>query len=168
MNVKVGNDKIVAGDYSTYNGIKVGLLRRHTYNNSFLEFTKEKVFDCEIVYYDTPTDLTNALIDDEVDALADSYIRIPEDEKVIENFGETPYYIMARKEDQNLIDQIDYAIDAMNVELPNWRTELYNKYYGVQEMNTELTEAEETLLKKMQDEDYVIRAVMSPDNNPYS
>lgn len=75
---------------------------------------------------------------------------------------------MARKEDQNLIDQIDYAIDAMNVELPNWRTELYNKYYGVQEMNTELTEAEETLLKKMQDEDYVIRAVMSPDNNPYS
>ena len=58
---------------------------------------------------------------------------------------------MARKEDQNLIDQIDYAIDAMNVELPNWRTELYNKYYGVQEMNTEHTEAEETLLKKMQD-----------------
>lgn len=168
MNVKVGNDKIVAGDYSTYNGIKVGLLRRHTYNNSFLEFTKEKGFDCEIVYYDTPTDLTNALIDDEVDALVDSYIRIPEDEKVIENFGETPYYIMARKEDQDLIDQIDYAIDAMNVELPNWRTELYNKYYGVQEMNTELTEAEETLLKKMQDEDYVIRAVMSPDNNPYS
>ena len=168
MNVKVGNNKIVAGDYSTYNGIRIGLLSRHTYNDKFIEFTKEKGFDCEIVYYNTPTELTNALIDDEVDALVDSYIRIPEDERVVEDFGETPYYLMARKEDQNLIDQIDYAIDAMNRELPNWRTELYNKYYGVQEMNTEFTGSEEALLKKMQDENYVVRAVMNPDNDPYS
>lgn len=168
MNIKVGNNRIVAGDYSTYDGIRVGLLRRHTYNNNFLEFTKEKGFDCEIVYYNTPTELTSALINDEVDALVDSYIRIPEDEKVIENFGETPYYLMARKENQDLIDQIDRAIDAMNVELPNWRTELYNKYYGVQEANTELTSDEEVLLKKMQQNDTVIRAAMNPDANPYS
>lgn len=31
VNVKVGNDKIVVGDYSTYDGIRVGLLARHTY-----------------------------------------------------------------------------------------------------------------------------------------
>lgn len=34
---------------------------------------------------------------------------------------------MARKEDQALIDSLDYAIDCMNVETPNWRTELYIK-----------------------------------------
>lgn len=58
------------------------------------------------------------LVDDEVDALVNSYIRIPEDERTVEEFGETPYYIMARKEDQGLIDQLDYAIDCMNVETP--------------------------------------------------
>lgn len=168
MNVKVGNNKIVSGDYSTYDGIRVGLLKRHTYNDSFLAFAREKGFDCKIIYYETPTELTNALIDDEVDALVNSYIRIPEDEKSIEDFGETPYYIMARKEDQTLIDQLDHAIDCMNVESPNWRTELYNKYYGSEESNTDLTKEEQTLLKTLQDNGTVIRAVMNPDANPYS
>ena len=168
MNVKVGNNKIVAGDYSTYNGIRIGLLERHTYNDKFLEFAKEKGFDCEIIYYKTPTELTNALINDEVDALVNSYIRTPEDERIVENFGETPYYIMTRKEDKDLVDQLDYAIDCMNVETPNWRTELYNKYYGSQENNTELTDEEQDLLSEMQADKKVIRAVMNSDANPYS
>lgn len=168
MNIKVGNERIVAGDYRTYNGIRVGLLRRHTYNGAFLDFVKEKGFDCDIIYYETPTELSNALVNDEVDALVNSYIRIPEDEQTIENFGEMPYYIMARKEDRALIDRLDDAIDSMNVETPNWRTEFYNKYYGSEENNRELTEAEQTLLKKMQDGGESIRAVMNPDANPYS
>ena len=110
MNVKVGNNRIVPGDYSTYNGIRIGFLKRHTYNDSFLDFAREKGFDCRIIYYETPTELTNALINDEVDALVNSYIRIPEDEKTIENFGETPYYIMARKEDQGTKQALLYSI----------------------------------------------------------
>ena len=168
MNIKVGNERIVAGDYSTYNGIRVGFLRRHTYNGAFLDFVKEKGFDSDIIYYETPTELSNALVNDEVDALVNSYIRIPEDEQTIENFGETPYYIMARKENQALIDRLDDAIDSMNVETPNWRTEFYNKYYGSVENNQELTEAEQTLMKKMQDGGEPIRAVMNPGANPYS
>ena len=168
MNIKVGNERIVAGDYRTYNGIRVGFLRRHTYNGAFLDFVKEKGFDCDIIYYETPTELSNALVNDEVDALVNSYIRIPEDGQTIENFGEMPYYIMARKEDRALIDRLDDAIDSMNVETPNWRTEFYNKYYGSEENNRELTEAEQTLLKKMQDGGESIRAVMNPDANPYS
>lgn len=42
MNVKAGNTKVVTGDYSTYDGLRIGLLRRHTYNESFLAFAKEK------------------------------------------------------------------------------------------------------------------------------
>ncbi len=30
MNIKRGNDTVVAGDYTTYNGLKIGLLERHT------------------------------------------------------------------------------------------------------------------------------------------
>ena len=95
MNVKRGNDKVVAGDYTTYNGLKIGLLERHTYNDKFIAFTEEKGFDCDIVYYSTPKELSQALIDDEVDAIVDSYIRTPEDEVTVEDFGETAYYIMA-------------------------------------------------------------------------
>lgn len=168
MNVKRGNESVIPGDYSTYNGLRIGLLKRHTYNEKFIEFTKEKGFDCTIVYYETPTELSNALIDGQVDALVNSYIRTPEDEKTIENFGETPYYFMTRKEDQSLIDKIDRAIDKMNIETPNWRTDLYNQYYGSQNLNTKLTTSEKIFLYGLKKENVTIKAVMNPDNNPYS
>lgn len=168
MNVKVGNTKVVAGDYSTYDGLRIGLLQRHTYNDKFLAWAEEKGFSYETFFYETPTELTQALINDEVDALVNSYIRIPEDEQQIENFGQTPYYIMARKEDQALIDEIDAAMDRMNTETPNWRVELYNKYYGEQSLNTAFTEEEERLLQQLKDQQTVIRGVMNPDGSPYS
>lgn len=168
VNVKRGNTKVIAGDVSTYQGLRIGLLERHTYNDRFIEYTKDQGIDCEILYYETPTELSNALINGEVDALVNSYIRTPEDETTIEDFGETPYYFMARKEDQYLMDEIDAAIDEMNIETPNWRTDLYNQYYGSQNSNTELTEAESAFLKQMQADQTVIRGVMTPDRNPYS
>ena len=168
MNAKIGNSQIVPGDYTTFNGLRIGLLERHTYNGRFIAFVEENNIDCEIVYYDTPTDLSNALVNDKVDAIVNSYIRIPEDEQTIMNFGETPYYIMARKEDAALIRQIDYAIDCMNVETPNWRTELYNKYYGAIASNRTLTAEEQALRDRLAAQGTVIRAVMNPDNKPYS
>lgn len=168
MNVKVGNKSIVPGDYSTYQGLKIGLLRRHTYNGKILDFIAENDIECTVSYYETPTDLSNALVNDTVDAIVNSYIRIPEDEKTIENFGETPYYIMVRKEDEALVRQIDDAIDSMNVETPNWRTELYIKYYGSVENNRELTEDERALRETLAAGDEVVRAVVDPDNKPYS
>ena len=168
MNVKVGNRKVVAGDYSTYEGLRIGLLTRHTYNDRFIAWTKEKGFDCDILYYDTPAELSNALIHDEVDAIVNSYIGTPEDERVVETFGQTAYYIIVRKEDQNLVEQIDAAIDSMNIATPNWRTGLYNKYYGSVDFNTDYSDEEQALLSQMQADHTVIRAVMNPDAAPYS
>ena len=48
MNIKVGNDRIKAGNYATYDGIVIGLLSRHTYNDSFLEWAESKGFSYEI------------------------------------------------------------------------------------------------------------------------
>ena len=168
MNIKVTNTAIVAGNYATYEGMHIGLLQRHTYNDRFLQWAGEKGFHYTITYYETPTDLTNALISDEVDAIVDSYIRTPEDETTIEDFGQTAYYILARKEDQALIDELDAAFDAMSIETPNWRVELYNKYYGAQEHNTEYTAEESALLAQMQADGTAIRAVTDPGNAPYS
>lgn len=54
MNVKIGNDSIVEGDYSTYNGLRIGLLTRHTYNENFLRWADEKGFSYKVIYYETP------------------------------------------------------------------------------------------------------------------
>lgn len=168
MNIKVGNSKVVAGDYATYEGMRIGLLQSQIYNDSFLQWADEKGFAYTVTYYDTPADLTNALEEDKVDAIVDSYIRTPEDELTIEDFGRTAYYILARKEDQGLIDALDAAFDAMNIDNPNWRVELYNKYHGAAGHNTEFTAEESALLAQMQQSGTTVRAAAAPDNAPYS
>lgn len=85
MTIKVGNTKIVSGDYSTYQGIKIGLLERHTYNSKFENFAKSKGFSYEITYYDTLEKLTHALINGEVDALVNSYISQQKMKKSLKN-----------------------------------------------------------------------------------
>lgn len=99
MNIKVGNSKVVAGDHATYEGMRIGLLQSKICNDCFLQWADEKGFAYTVTYYDTPADLANALKEDKVDAIVDSYIRTPEDELTIEYFGQTAYYILARKED---------------------------------------------------------------------
>lgn len=168
MNIKVGNSKVVAGDYATYEGMRIGLLQSQTYNDGFLQWADEKGFAYTVTYYDTLADLTNALREDKVDAIVDSYIRSPEDELTIEDFGQTAYYILARKEDQGLIDALDAAFDAMSIDNPNWRVELYNKYRGAAGHNTEFTAEESDLLAQMQQSGTTVRAAAAPDNAPYS
>lgn len=168
MNVKVSNTQIVAGDYASYNGMRIGLLEGHSYNASILQFAAEKGFACEAVYYQTQADLNRALVENDVDAVVNSYIRIPEDERTIENFGQTPYYFMARKEDQPLLDQIDSAINQMNVQTPNWRSTLFNRYYGSQENSAVLSDEEAALLRELQASKAVIRGVQNPAAAPYA
>ena len=66
-----------------------------------------------------------------------------------------------------LIDNIDRAIDQMNIEVPNWCSDLYAKYYGAQDLNAELTAKEIELLKKLRSENAVVKVVLSPDTAPY-
>lgn len=143
-----------------------GLLESHSYNASILQFAAEKGFACEAVYYQTQAELNRALVENDVDAVVNSYIRIPEDERTIENFGQTPYYFMARKEDQPLLDQIDSAINQMNVQTPNWRSTLFNRYYGSQENSAVLSDEEAALLRELQASKAVIRGVQNPAAAP--
>lgn len=168
LNIKAGNKSIVAGNYSTYNGMKIGLLRRHSYNDDFIKWATDKGFSFEIIYYESQNALSEALISGEIDALLNSYMRLPDDERTIETFGQTPYYIIARKEDSGLIEQIDAAIDALNTETPNKRMELYNRYFSAKGQNLALTEKEAALLASLKESGTVIRAVMKPDAAPYS
>lgn len=166
--VKVGNNTVVSGDYSTYANLRIGTLARHSYNDEFIAWANSKNFAYTLVTYTTQQALSEALIQGDVDAVLNSYIGTPKDEQIVETFQETPYYIMARKEDQALIDSIDAAMDRMNVELPNWRTTLYQKYYGISDHNTALTKSEQIFLKALQESNVVIRALANPNNAPYS
>ncbi len=56
---------------------------------------------------------------------------------------------MARKESQDLIDKIDEAIDIMNIEMPNWCTNLFNLYCGSPDRNVQFSTKESAYLKQL-------------------
>ena len=53
------------------------MLRCHTYNDRFENWAQSKGFSYTTTYYETPAELSNALINGDVDAIVNSYIGTP-------------------------------------------------------------------------------------------
>ena len=83
MTIRKNNHAIIAQDYSTYNGIRVGLLNGNAPNKDFEEFSKEKGFTYTPVYFDKVSDMESALQSDSVDALVSSSLRVAKNETAI-------------------------------------------------------------------------------------
>lgn len=149
--------------------LRVGLWQTaETRNGEVLTYLKSENLPYEIVYYDTAAEQQQALVGGAVDVISSVSLSPVANTRIVAQFAPRPYYFASTKGNAALIDQLDYAIDCMNVETPNWRTELYNQYYGSEGTNRDLTAQELELLRQLQDSGEIIRGVMDPDSNPYA
>lgn len=167
MTVRAGNDAVVAGDYSTYEGLRVGVIRDNSHAEKFAALAREKGFSYQPVVCDNLDALTAALQDGTVDAAVTSSLRLLRGEWIIEQFSPSPYYLMMRRGDSALKERVDQAIRQMDVSAPNWRSDLYNRYYTPDSgENLQLSAEERGYLA--QQAGTVFRVAVCPDNAPYS
>lgn len=168
--IKAGNSSIVAGDYSTYDGRKVGMMRGSSNNDSFKEYAKEKGFSYIPVYYDSMDMLRVALQAEEVEAIVTSNLRnVNADEWLTETFGEEPMYIMVRKGDAKTLKIVNDALDRMDRNEEFWRLRLYEKFYQVAASDLlKLSQGEQEYLSAVQAQGKVLRVLVNPDRFPYS
>jgi len=124
------NSKIRSGDYSTYNGMTVGLLSGSSQNQSLPDFAEENGFTYRTQEYDNPGQLEADLQNGTIDAILTSNLRQLENEKILDTIETDYFYAITRKEDQELLDEINYAIGQMNIHEGDWANTLYLKYYG--------------------------------------
>ena len=97
LTVRAGNRTVIAGEYSTYNGMTVGFSHDgNGRNQSFIEFAADHNFTYTAVFYDTDDELAEALHKGEITAALTNANRITTDEWVLETFDETPFYMAAR------------------------------------------------------------------------
>lgn len=61
LTVKSGNEEIVEGDYSTYDGIRIGMLEENSKNQNFEKFAADHAFTYQPVYYADQDQLSAAL-----------------------------------------------------------------------------------------------------------
>ena len=146
LTVRSDNCTIVDGKYSTYNGMRVALLNGNTRNEEFADFADNKGFTYVPSYFDTTAEMKQALQSEKVDAIVTSSLRKTNNERIVDKFGSSDFYVIVKKGNTELLNEINYAIDQMNAVEGDWKTTLYNNNYeSIETKNLEYTEKEKVL-----------------------
>ena len=167
--VKAGNEHVVPGDYSTYDGLTIGMIEGSAKNEDFEKFAKEHNFKYNPVYFATEKELDSALQNDKLDGIVAGSMRDTYNEWIIETIAVNNFYIVTRKDRPDLMKQINAAVDELDIDETDWRGILYNKYYAIDSAGQVLLDAEERLfLQKLKKSGAALKVLVNPDRKPYS
>lgn len=161
-----------AGNYESYNGMRIGMVEDSSRNMQFEEFASEKGFTYTPVYYSSQNQMKEEFQSHRViDAIYTSNQRYFENERCLEEINPSPYYVIVKKGNTELLEKINAAIEQMDINASGWRSELNSKYYmGGRETSRVLTLNEEELayINEQKGAGRVFKVVMNPDRAPYS
>ncbi|MDE6663840.1 MAG: response regulator [Lachnospiraceae bacterium] len=130
LSVLANNIKYHSGDYKTYDGMCIGLITGSSQNNSLAEYAKEKNFSYSTKEFEDSQQLEAALKDGSIDAILSSNLRKTYNERTLDTLMTENFYVIVRKEDKKLLNEINYAIEQMDINAGDWDNSLFYKYYG--------------------------------------
>ena len=171
LSVRAGDNRFMTGDYATYDGMRVGLLRGNSRNGSFARFAEQKGFSYVPVYFSETEELAKALQEgDQIDGAVTSSLRRLDNEWILEEFDPRPFYVIVKKGNTQLIDEVDNALNQLDYYSPGWRLSLFKKYNERADTseNIPLMKREREYLKMLKQEQRVFKVVMNPDIPPYA
>jgi signal transduction histidine kinase/ABC-type amino acid transport substrate-binding protein/ActR/RegA family two-component response regulator len=142
ISMRATETRFVAGDYSTYDGMTIGLLEGSSCNSNVESFAEEKGFTFTAKYYENARRLKSALESGEVDTLATTSLRKMEGEKTLSEFDTEYFYVIVKKGNTALLDKINYAIEQLNESEGDWKNTFYYDNY-LADRYSELTFTEE-------------------------
>ena len=151
LNVRADNTKFVAGDYATYNGMRIGTFRKDRSYEIFKKWAQEKGFTYQTTFYDTSTELYAAFRSGEVEAIvANSFCR-HEEERTLDMFYTNNIYGIVRKDDTQLLNEFNYALNQMNASEGDWVHMLLYKYVNqTSDIQATFSQREQELIRQYQ------------------
>ncbi len=169
LSVRSGNERLVTGDYSTYDGLRVGQIKDSSINENFRQFAARKGFSYEPVDFQNADEMNAALQEGNIDAVCTTNLRRGKNEWIIDRFDAADFFAMLRPDRQDLCAELDEAMRQMDTYSPGWRTTFWNKYYR-QDLGEQLAFSveEKALLASLKAEDRVFTVLVNPDRVPYS
>ena len=169
LSTRADNSQLHSGDYKTYDGITVGQLTGSSQNQSLVEFAEEKGFSYQTKEYNDSDELVAALQDGGIDAILSSDLRKAENEKTLDIIKEDNFYAIVRKDDMELLNEINYAIEQMDQNEGDWKNVLYYSYYGpVYSSALTFTDREKAYIQEVVSGKKKITITALGDRAPYS
>ncbi len=169
LTVEAGNNQFDTKDYSTWNGMRVGMLANNTRNNSFDQYAQEHQFEYEKKEYDTPNELIRELKAGNLDLIVTSNLLRLDGVKIIDKFDEKPFYIIVKKENTQLLQQVNDGLEKVKENNALYIEDLYKTYYDPQSDGVvSFTKAEQSFISQCNDQGIVFKALLNPDRKPLS
>lgn len=167
--VRSGDSRFQLNDYSSFDGMTIGVLKANRRNDDLAALALEKGFTYHTVEYDEEVELTEALRNGEVEGIVASSLRKHTGEKIVARFALEEFYVIVRKEDTDLLNEINKGIEQMDQNEGDWRNKLYYKYTTSNlESVLSFTQEEQDYIRAVQSGEKVITACAQPDRDPYS
>ncbi|MDE6724975.1 MAG: transporter substrate-binding domain-containing protein, partial [Ruminiclostridium sp.] len=110
-----------------------------------------------------------ALQNGEIDAILSSDLRKAENEKTLDIIEEADFYAIVRKEDTELLDEINYAIEQMDINEGDWKNVLFYQFYGpVYSSALSFTDREKEYIRQVISGEKTVTVTAFGDRAPYS
>jgi EAL domain-containing protein (putative c-di-GMP-specific phosphodiesterase class I)/ABC-type amino acid transport substrate-binding protein/GGDEF domain-containing protein len=118
-------------DFDAMANLTYGVVSTYIRKEEFLEYLSDNgITDPVVVEYPDTAHLQAAIDAGEVDAIVHTYMEIDEGQQIIGRFSPAPFYYIANKENQELINELDQAISELKMENPLLENNLMSKYYS--------------------------------------
>lgn len=127
---KIDNETLFYSGYEDFDGITVAMLEGSFQNEVFADYAQEKGFAFTPQYYQSEKDAFEALDTGKADAAAMGSLAAKSGYKVLARFGSDPFYFVTGKQNDDLIKQLDGAMEEILGLNPYYSMELYRDYYG--------------------------------------
>lgn len=164
--VRKDDDRYYYNDYANFNGMKIAFLRDSFQNQEVTEYAAKKGFSYQATEYDTPQACFDALESGEVDGVAMGSLALKTQYKIVCKFGSDPFYFITGKQNQELMDELEDALGEIAATDASFGTNLFEKYYGVQNdaVNLVFTREESEFIQTADK----IKIGLIPNRTPFS
>lgn len=170
LTVRAGDNRYMTDDFSQYNRICIGMQEKNVRNQDFAKFAREKGFSYIPVYFKTDAELLTALHQDQaIDAIVTSNLRRSDNEWIAATFAPSPFYAAVRKDNSELLKEVNRAIAQVDEYNPNLQSVLMSKYYSVKSGDEiAYTADERAYIKNLQESGTPIEILIKSDRPPLS
>lgn len=124
------SDKYVPMDYSSFNGMRVGIFTKSTNRiHAFNTFLESNNLDIVPIYYEDGQSLIDAPAKGEVDAILSNDTSLRENDMIIAKFSAIPYYFAVTKGNSAVLQDLNTAHSIILEVNPKFDDMIYEKYF---------------------------------------
>ncbi|MDD3339337.1 MAG: response regulator [Lachnospiraceae bacterium] len=128
---RADNDDLYYEDYSHLDGCRIAFLEGNLNETFFRDYATRRGFTYTPVFYADDKEMAEAVSRGEVDAMATDHLDRHDDFKLIGRFSSQAFYLMSYQ-GNDFMDELDAAMNEINMKNPTYEDELFRKYYSEQ------------------------------------